>query len=235
MAWTPSAAGRRRQTCSVRVYIWPSEHWVDDEAWSAVLEVANRAETDIRHHLSTLERDLYLLVHQTKTVIPETGDGGFAIGPHCIRWDVDPDRGVAATARGHLRRTLFHECHHAVRLQRRPEEAGLTDWATVTVFEGLASVFAREAGGETPLHERYDDVPVDEWAVELFGQPMDATWVHWKFEHPDGRRNIAYRVGTWIADQACNNSGRTAADLVWEPPDTVILLAGVDLRSALSG
>ena len=211
----------------VRVHIWPSEHWVDDEAWSTVVEVANEAEADIRKHLPTLEKDLYLLLHQTRVVIPETGDGGFTIGPHCIRWDVDPERGVAAVARAHLRRTLFHECHHAVRLQRRPEEAQVTDWPTIITFEGLACAFASAAGIDRPPHEAYDERVIEDWAAELLIQPVDDRWRQWKFEHPDGRRNIAYRVGTWIADRAISNSGRSAADLVWEAPKQVMELAGV--------
>ena len=212
----------------MRIHIWPSEHWVDDEAWAAIVEAAERAEGDIRSHLPSLEDDLYLLVHQTAAVIAETGDGGFTIGPHCIRWDVDPARGVAAVARQHLRRTLFHECHHAVRLQRRPEDAEVTSWPAVAVFEGLACAFAGEAGGTRPAHEAYDDGVIEAWAAELFRQPVDGTWAQWKFEHPDGRRNIAYRVGTWIADRAVHASGRSAADLVWEAPDRVLELAEVD-------
>lgn len=124
---------------SVIVHIIPGAHWVDDVEHGAIAEVARRAEEDVREHLPTLERDLYLIVHQTTTIIPETGDGAYTVGPHCIRWDVDPARGIEQVARTHLRRTLFHECHHAVRLQRRPEETELVDWPTVVVFEGLAS------------------------------------------------------------------------------------------------
>lgn len=209
----------------MRIHIWPSEHWVDDEAWAVIVEVSEKAEIDIRGHLPTLEDDLYLLVNQTKGVIPETGDGAFTIGPHCIRWDVDPERGVAAVARQHLRRTLFHECHHAVRLQKRPEEAEVADWPTVAVFEGLASVFEQEAGGERLAYQEYDGAEIAAWTEELFRQAVDENWPHWKFEHPDGRKNIAYRVGTWIADRAIRNSGRSAAELVWESPTTVIRLA----------
>src|SRR4051794_16538624 len=110
----------------MRIHIWPSKHWVDDATFAAVNEVATTAETDIRRHLPTLERDLYLLINQTKRVIPETADGGFTLGPHCIRWDVDPGRGIEQVARTSLRGTLFHECHHSVRLQRRPQESRFT-------------------------------------------------------------------------------------------------------------
>ena len=211
----------------MRIHIWPTEHWVDDEAWATIRAVAGQAEVDIREHLPTLERELYLIVNPTTIVIPETGDGGFALGPHCIRWDVDPARGIAAVARARLRRTLFHECHHAVRLQRRPEEAEVIDWPTVAVFEGLASVFEGAAGGERGAHQQYDEAVIADWTAELFAQPVDEGWQQWKFDHPDGRRNIAYRVGTWIVDRAVRSSGRTAADLVWESPRDVIAMAEV--------
>ena len=212
--------------CRVRVAYWPSEHWVDDAAHQAIVEVADAAERDIRRQLPALEEHLYLLVNQTSQVIAETGDGGFTIGPHVIRWDVDPSRGVEQVARASLRGTLFHECHHAVRLQRRPEDAALVDWPQIAVFEGLASAFEDAAGGPRAAWRRYDPRTIRAWAHELFARTVDDDWMQWKFEHPDGRRNIAYQVGTWLADEASARSGRSAADLVWEAPATVLDLAG---------
>lgn len=210
----------------MRIYYWPSAHWVDDGAHAAVVEVARAAEHDIRRHLPTLEEHLYLLVNQTSHVIPETGDGGFTIGPHCIRWDVDPTRGVELVARAALRGTLFHECHHAVRLQRRPEDADLVDWPSIVVFEGLASVFEDVSGAPRAEWRQYDASAIHGWADELFARRVQEDWVHWKFDHPDGRRNIAYKVGAWVVDKAIQRSGRTAADLVWESPSMVLDLAG---------
>lgn len=210
----------------VKIYYWPSEHWVDDDAHAAVVAVADAAERDIRHHLPTLEEHLYLLVNQTSHVTPETGDGGFTIGPHCLRWDVDPTRSVGLVAKSTLRRTLFHECHHAVRLQRRPEDAGLVDWPSIVVFEGLASVFEDAAGQPRAVWRQYEASAIGEWADELFARSVGEDWTHWKFVHPDGRRNIAYRVGAWIVDQAVASSRRTAAELVWESPTTILDLAG---------
>jgi hypothetical protein len=209
----------------MRIHIWPSEHWVDDAAFAAVEEVATTAEAAIRRHLPALERDLYLLINQTTRVIPETGDGGFTLGPHCIRWDVDPDGGIEQVARTSLRGTLFHECHHAVRLQRRPQESRFTDWRTTAVFEGLASVFEDLSGRPRQHWRTYDPDVISGWAEELFAQPVGEDWAHWRFAHPDGRRNIAYRVGAWIADRAMAKSGRTAADLVWESPEDVIAMS----------
>lgn len=191
-----------------------------------MVEVSSAAERDIRLLLPSLEADLYLLVNQTRQVIPETGDGGFTIGPHCIRWDVDPERGVERVARSSLRQTLFHECHHAVRLQRRPQDAELVDWPSIAIFEGLASVFEDASGGPRATWRQYDPDLIGSWADELFARPVGDDWMDWKFDHPDGRRNVAYKVGTWLVDQAGARSGRTAADLVWDAPETVLELAG---------
>lgn len=210
----------------MRIYYWPSEHWVDDDAHAAIVEVANEAEAEVRPLLPSLETTLYLLVNQTSHVIPETGDGGFTIGPHCIRWDVDPARGVEQVAKSALRGTLFHEMHHAVRLQRRPQDADLTDWTSIIVFEGLASVFEDAAGAPRAEWRRYDRDVVPAWADELLNRPVSDDWMHWKFDHPDGRRNIAYKVGAWVVDQALARTSHTAADLVWEDPARVLELAG---------
>ena len=219
----------------MRISYWPSEHWVDDAAHAAIVRIADEAEADIRRLLPTLEEHLYLLVHQTPAVIPETGDGGFTIGPHVIRWDVDPSRGVEQVATAALRSTLFHECHHAVRLQRRPQDAALVDWPAVAVFEGLATVFADAAGNGRPPWLRDDEPEIGAWADELFARPQpERDWLAWKFQHPDGRRNIAYRVGAWLVDRAAAASERgsgsaTAAELVWATPAEVLALAGYDL------
>jgi hypothetical protein len=95
------------------------------------------------------------------------------------------------------------------------------------VFEGLASVFEETAGGQRLPYQEYDKHVIADWAAELFAQPVDETWPQWKFEHPDGRRNIAYRVGTWIADRAVHASGRSVAELVWEAPDDVVAMADI--------
>jgi hypothetical protein len=64
-----------------------------------------------------------------------------------------------------------------------------TSFMDGVVSEGLATAFERDAGGRLP------------------------PW----FQHPDGRRRIGYRAGTYIADQAIAASGSSAADLVLAP------------------
>jgi hypothetical protein len=48
------------------------------------------------------------------------------------------------------------------------------------------------------------------------------------FQHPDGRRWIGYRAGTYIADRAIAASSRSAAELVQTPTGEILSLAGIE-------
>ncbi|MBW3589974.1 MAG: DUF2268 domain-containing protein [Actinobacteria bacterium] len=56
---------------------------------------------------------------------------------------------------------------------------------------------------------------------------MDAPYQQWMFSHPDGRRWIGYRTGTFIADQATLKSGLSSAELVRTPTEEILKLSGV--------
>ena len=120
---------------------------------------------------------------------------------------------------------LFHELHHCVRLIQIPSYY-TEDWYDGSVFEGLATVFERQAGWSPPFGE-YPEDEIEAWAEELFVQPVDHRFQEWKFEHSDGRRWISYRVGTWVVERAVERSGRSAADLVWESTQKIVELAGL--------
>ena len=62
----------------------------------------------------------------------------------------------------------------------------------------------------------------------------DCTLDQWMFRHPDGRRWIGYRAGTYIADRAIAASGLSAAQLVLVPTDEILEMAGVDMRKSMS-
>lgn len=56
---------------------------------------------------------------------------------------------------------------------------------------------------------------------------VSAPYWQWMFQHPDGRRWIGYRAGTYIADKAIRASGCSAAELAETPTDEFLRLAGV--------
>ena len=53
------------------------------------------------------------------------------------------------------------------------------------------------------------------------------------FHHPDGRRWIGFRAGTFLVDQAMNASGLSSAELVTTATATVVELAGYHSGAAL--
>ena len=90
------------------------------------------------------------------------------------------------------------------------------------VGEGLATVFERDAAGMPAPWGQYPPNVVD-WVKELRALPSDAPWKQWMSRHPDGRRWIGFKAGTYIADQASRASGRTAAQLVNVPSAEVVV------------
>lgn len=206
-------------------FLSTDDHVFTDDERVMIEREAVASEAEVRELLPGLRGRLNLVVTTGDGVIPETGEVGFAASPDVVNWKVDASRGVADVARAHLRHMLFHELHHCVRLIEIPSYY-TEDWYDGSVFEGLATVFEREAGWSPPFGE-YPEDEIAAWADELFAQPVDHTFQLWKFEHPDGRRWISYRVGAWVVDRAVERSGRTAADLVWTPTKEIVELAGL--------
>ena len=56
--------------------------------------------------------------------------------------------------------------------------------------------------------------------------PITADYAEWMFRHPDGRRWIGYRAGTYIADRAMKATELSAAELAITPTARVLELAG---------
>ena len=157
-------------------------------------------------------------------VIPETGETGSIASTDRVSWVVDPHRaeGIIAVAKRHLRGTLFHELHHLARTQT---EQPITLMQRV-VSEGLATVFERDTAGMSPPWGHYPP-NVDEWIKELLRLPADIKTKDWMSRHPDGRRWIGYKAGTYVAEQAIEKSGKSAAELVDIPTNAVLRLAGI--------
>ena len=202
---------------------------ISEEARSAAREVCDANEPRIRELLPALAERVRVRVNTGKRVIPEIGCGGGALAPGEVYFTVDPDRpeGVEKLVRLHLRSVLFHEFHHLVRGWVMTGGAPRTRFIDGVVCEGLATAFERDFADSNPLWGDYPD-SVRGWVDELLALPASAPYAEWMFFHPDGRRWIGYRAGTFIADQAIERSGRSAADLVTTPYLEVLALAGID-------
>ena len=161
-------------------------------------------------------------------VIPELGSTGAALAPGRVTWIVDPtfEGGVAENAANTLRETLFHEIHHLVRGWTFEGSTTGKRMIDAVVAEGLATAFERDAADANPLWGQYDPEVVPAWVEELIPVPDFRDYEIWMFEHPDGRKWIGYRAGTYIADQAIAATGETAATLATMPTDEILEAAG---------
>jgi hypothetical protein len=199
-----------------------------DEARVVITEICSGTEPSIRALLPALTPNVELAVQTGTMVIPETGEVGMALRLDRVNWTVDPSRsgGVVATARSQLRYTLFHELHHLVRGWVRFGGFHPNSFMDGVISEGLATAFERDSGGRQPPWGEYSE-NVQSWVEELLQLPLTASYQHWMFRHPDGRRWIGYRAGTYIADQAIMASGCSAAQLVVTPTEEILKLAGL--------
>jgi uncharacterized protein YjaZ len=185
----------------------------------AIDAVAARAVRDARELLPALPAELRLTVQTGRRVIPETGETGEIGLPGGVYWTVDPahDGGVIAVVNAQLRATLLHELYHLVR-EARFASFSLIDRA---IGEGLATAFERDHGGAaTPWGEYTSEV--SGWTEEFLTLPDDAPRSAWMSRHPDGRRWIGYKVGTYLADRAVRVSGLSLAQLATVPTATIV-------------
>jgi hypothetical protein len=203
------------------VYEENDPHAFSREERRAIEEEAARTIPDVRRLLPALPPSIVLRVSTGKSVIPETGENGSSSQPNVVHWQVDASRseGVANIACAQLRATLFHELHHLVRAAVFVDRK-LRDHV---IREGLATAFERDFGGASPPWGSYP-AEVSRWTTEILALPDDAPRSTWLFDHPDGRRWIGLRVGTYLVDRAMKASGKTSADLVQVPTDEVVTM-----------
>ena len=187
-----------------------------------IARIAVAAARDARKQLPALAPQLTLQVRSGKDVIPEIGARGEASASEFVRWTVDSGRpeGVVRIAESYLRQALFHEFHHLVRGTAHPA-SGLMD---SVITEGLATAFERDfAPAKVPWGEYPDDVSM--WVEELTTQPAEAKSSDWIFRHPDGRRWIGMKAGTYLVDRAMQQLNRTSAQLVAMPTADILAAA----------
>jgi hypothetical protein len=227
-AAVPRLVSQESATPEIDVRFVDSEaHSFTGEERRVITGVSEAAVAEIAAILTGVPPRIELVVQAGPEVIPETGEAGMALAPGRIGWTVDPGRpgGVAAIAREKLRHTLFHEVHHLARgwtVEGRTVGSRMID---AVVSEGMATAFERDAAGWRPPWGEYPAGEVAGWVDELRAVAGFETYATWMFRHPDGRRWIGYRAGTYLTDQAMAASGRSAAELVSTPTDEILSLA----------
>jgi hypothetical protein len=209
-----------------RVEFFETEGHAFAALYRAEIEAIARDTVDeVRPLLRGLPRQIVLRVQSAdaEDVIDLTGENHAASPPDTVMWTVDTRHrgGAGAVARAQLRAALFHELHHLVRdaaLERR----SMLDRA---VAEGLATAFERDYANASPPWGWYPS-DADVWVDELRKLPATAHLSDWTARHPDGRRWIATKAGTYLVDRAVRASGKSPGELVTTPTDEILALAG---------
>lgn len=163
---------------------------------------------------------------RTTGLIKETGDSAHTYNSEFIELAFDPTRdekGLKKILAG-VRPGVFHEMNHAARFHKKIWHKTFLDSC---IMEGLATVFERDyADDKAP----WADYPkeVSAWIEEIIKKNDMFNWRHYSFSHPDGRRWIAYKVGTYIIDQAMKNSGKSVVELTQMECSEILKLADID-------
>ncbi len=189
---------------------------------AAVRQTAERAFQEVKRHLPRVPDSIVLLVRAGSDVIDATGEAAFVVPPNHVQWTIDPGRkeGVLGIVSTQLRPTLFHELLHLARATVVTNETLMDS----VIDEGLATVFERDVAGSNVPWGTYPSEVVA-WVKELKAQHSSANRSKWLIAHPDGRRWIGLRAGTYLVDQAIAKSGRSVQELAILSTAEVLRLA----------
>lgn len=124
-----------------------------------------------------------------------------------------------------VKATIFHEMNHAARYNIPIFHVNFLDNC---ILEGLATVFERDYGDSKPPYGEYPGNVAD-WLREIIDANDMFSWQEYSFNHPDGRRWITYKVGTYIVDQAIKYSGKTVIELTQMECANILALAKIDV------
>ena len=193
---------------------------------STIQKIADTVDKDVRHYFPDLEKKIFLELETGPYVIEETGEVGGAIDRNRISWTVDPARpeGIKAIAEKYLRGTLFHEFHHLARGWARLVVEPPIRIIDAAISEGLSVAFQRDYAGTPHPWETYPP-EIDQWVQEIIQDAHISEYHKWMFRHPDGRRLIGYKVGTYLVDKAIHNTNKTSVDLVDASTDEILEFA----------
>jgi hypothetical protein len=204
-----------------------SKYWSDlPEQVTApdVMKEVERGTTDAAKLLEVSEHLNVIVIPNLLHVIDVTGTGASTWGSELIDFTFDPKRAGETGFMMDVYASMFHELNHAAGLHAGMKQEGyLEQW----VFEGLATVFEREYTDYEPKWGKYNPKETKAWLAEVQGMNEKLVGIEYWFKHPDGRRWIGYKVGTWIVDEAIKNSGKDILELTVTPRAEILKLSKV--------
>ena len=194
---------------------------------AAIRTIAERTVAELRPLLPLPPGEIIIRVMPDR-LTNDWGTSGTSAQPNVVYWRVDPTRpeSVRQIAGTYMREILFHEFHHLVRGQSQPYFTLMDK----VVTEGLATAFERDFAHAKAVPFGEYPPEAGEWLHELQNVRPGESDNPWMSRHPDGRRWIGYKVGTYLADRAMKATGKSSAELARMPTEEVIALASANGR-----
>ena len=187
-----------------------------------VQAIGDDATRDGRQLLPSLPRTLVLQVISSGVDVIEEVGYTVETGGDTVYWGVRPDpaEGITGIAETYLRPLMFGMFFRIVRTESLGYGRSLADHM---INSGLETVFARDFAGTTYPWTTYPPEVAD-WVAELLALPAGEHHP-WMVRHPDGRRWIGIKAGTYLVDRAVQVSGKSVVDLVSTPTAEIIEMA----------
>ena len=214
----------------MRIYMLESKHWSElDESLitrGAIERLLQSAGNEATRALGYDATHINIVFKPNLPYVRKSmGVGGSTFDEEMLDMTFDPKLPYGVDKfKEYLRDSVFHEINHVVHYAFQPKVGDIMFWV---IAEGLAVVFAREvAGANQPWNDYGDDETMAGWLDEL-RSAVDPDSEKWYVDHPDGRKNIAYKTGTWIVDRAIQQSGRSILELTKMNYKEIISLANV--------
>lgn len=203
----------------MKVHVLESAKWPpgSDELQDQVKVTVEKAHSDAKNLLATIPAVTNIVVEPGSWGTSELMIvGGYTHNPEHVYLNFDSSLPYGKKRLlTDLRGAVFHELNHAAYFAAISPEKDLS-LVEDAIFEGLATVFERDySGGSKPAFSNYEnDVVMREWLSEItdLGEAKDKL-NNYKLIHPDGRRWISYKTGTWIVDRAIAKSGKSVINL----------------------
>ena len=197
------------------------EHTFSRSELSVIQTIADDSTREVRRLLPDLPDAPILEVFPDEDVIEELGYKGETAG-RAVYWGVNPrhGEGLAAMAKRHLRPFLFQSLFRIVRVQSLGYGRSRADHV---INSGLETVFARDFAATSYPWRTYPP-EVEDWVTELL-EPPAGDHHAWMVRHPDGRRWIGIKTGTYLVDRAVQASGKSVVDLVSTPTAEILRMA----------
>lgn len=214
----------------MNIVIFDSKYWPETIKKGITKEklenVARKAVQDASELLPPLSPHFNLTIQfskETEMMIEGKGFSAMTLSDEWVSICIDPK--IILGAKGLLNELhvmLMHEYLHASRMYVLDEPYN-PDPVGSAIEEGLSVIFEQDISGEeVPWGKHEDDVTMRKWFDEISKLPADVRDYEYLIDHPDGRRWIIYKTGTWIIQKILDDGKLKFNDLVRMPHQEIL-------------